>query len=67
MAADDRRPGRPPRASGCGGMATSSTAMSYNAAEGKDVAPLTDAPPISLDQLTEIANSDVWFSWELAQ
>ena len=41
-------------------------AISYNAAEGKDVAPLMDAPPISLDQLTEIARSDVWFSWELA-
>jgi hypothetical protein len=43
------------------------TAMSYNAAEGKDVAPLMDAPPISLDQLTEIASNDAWFSWELAQ
>ena len=43
------------------------TAMSYNAAEGKEVAPLTDAPPISLEQLTEIATSDRWFSWEPAQ
>jgi hypothetical protein len=43
------------------------TAMSYNAAEGKEVAPLTDAPPISLDQLTEVASNDAWFSWELAQ
>ena len=41
------------------------TALSYNAAEGKDVAPLTDAPPISLEQLGEVAMSDVWFSWEL--
>jgi hypothetical protein len=43
------------------------TAMSYNAAEGKDVAPLTDAPRISLDQLASVASSDVWFSWELEQ
>lgn len=43
------------------------TALSYNASEGKDVAPLTDAPPISLEQLGEIAGSDVWFSWELVQ
>lgn len=43
------------------------TALSYNAAEGKDVPPLMDAPPISLEQLTEITTSDRWFSWELAQ
>ena len=43
------------------------TAMSYHAAEGKDVAPLTDAPPISLDQLMVVASNDAWFSWELAQ
>jgi hypothetical protein len=38
------------------------TAMSYNAAEGKDVAPLTDVPPISLEQLTAVAGSEIWFS-----
>ena len=40
--------------------------LSYNAADGKDVAPLMDAPPISLEQLTEIASSEAWFSWTLA-
>ena len=36
-------------------------AISYNAPEGKDVAPVVDAPPISLEKLTEIASSEVWF------
>jgi len=38
------------------------TAMSYNAADGKDVPPLMDVPPISLEQLDQIVRSDVWFS-----
>jgi hypothetical protein len=42
------------------------TVLSYNAAEGKDVAPLMDEPAISLAELTEIARSDGWFSWTLA-
>lgn len=37
------------------------TAMSYNAADGKDVAPVTDVPPISMADLTMLATSDVWF------
>ncbi|MFC4784529.1 hypothetical protein ACT8ZV_08650 [Nocardioides sp. MAHUQ-72] len=37
------------------------SALSYNAADGKDAAPLTDAPPLSLDDLTAVAGSDVWF------
>ena len=37
------------------------SALSYNAPDGKDVPPIVDAPPISLEQLTEIARSEVWF------
>jgi hypothetical protein len=36
--------------------------LSYNAAEGKDVAPLTAEPPIGLATLTDIALSDAWYS-----
>jgi hypothetical protein len=36
--------------------------LSYNAADGKDVAPLVAEPPISIDTLTAIAMSDAWFS-----
>ncbi|GAW52023.1 MULTISPECIES: hypothetical protein [unclassified Nocardioides] len=36
--------------------------LSYNAAEGKDVAPLTAEPPLSLAMLTDIAMSDAWYS-----
>jgi hypothetical protein len=43
------------------------TDLSYNAAEGKDVAPVMDQPAIGLDKLTEIASSDAWFSWELVK
>ena len=35
--------------------------LSYNAAEGKDVAPTMAEPPLSMDQLTAIATSTVWF------
>jgi hypothetical protein len=37
------------------------TAISYDATEGKDVDPLSDGPAISLEQLTELVTSDVWF------
>jgi hypothetical protein len=37
------------------------SAISYNAPEGKDVPPVMDAPPISIEHLTEIARSEVWF------
>jgi hypothetical protein len=37
------------------------SALSYNAADGKDVAPLMDAPPLSKDDLARLASSDVWF------
>ncbi len=36
--------------------------LSYNAAEGKDVAPLMAAPPLSLDDLVLVADSDAWFA-----
>jgi hypothetical protein len=36
--------------------------LSYNAADGKDVAPLMADPPISLETLTDIAMSDAWYS-----
>lgn len=36
-------------------------ANSCNAATGKDSAPLAPQPPLSLEQLSAIANSDVWF------
>lgn len=36
--------------------------LSYNAAEGKDVAPLTPEPPIAIDRLVELAVSEVWFT-----
>ena len=35
--------------------------LSYNAAEGKDVAPLTAEPPISMADLTALATDDLWF------
>jgi hypothetical protein len=37
------------------------TAISYNAPEGKEVPPIMDAPAISLEKLTELATSEVWF------
>ena len=37
------------------------SAGSTNAEEGKDVTPVTDAPPLSQEQLTAIVTSDVWF------
>ena len=37
------------------------SAISYNAPDGKDVAPIVDVPPIGLEKLTQIASSDVWF------
>lgn len=43
------------------------TALSYNAAEGKDVEPLAANPPIGIDQLVAVASSPTWFSWELAK
>ncbi|GAA5141362.1 hypothetical protein GCM10023340_02970 [Nocardioides marinquilinus] len=36
--------------------------LSYNAADGKDVPPVTDVPPISPEQLTALATSDAWFA-----
>lgn len=36
-------------------------ANSCNAATGKDSAPLAPQPPLSLEQLAAIANSEVWF------
>ncbi len=38
------------------------SALSYNAPDGKDVAPVVDAPPVSLEQLTQLVRSEVWFS-----
>ncbi|MDQ4053974.1 MAG: hypothetical protein M3237_14895 [Actinomycetota bacterium] len=38
------------------------SALSYNAPHGKEVAPIFAAPPISIEQLTGIASSEVWFS-----
>jgi hypothetical protein len=38
------------------------SAGSYNASAGKDVPPLTDVPPISVEQLTALVTSDVWFA-----
>lgn len=35
--------------------------LAYNAAEGKDVAPLQPDPALSLHELAAIATSDVWF------
>lgn len=35
--------------------------LSYNAPDGKGVAPVTDQPPISIATMTEIASSDEWF------
>jgi hypothetical protein len=37
------------------------SALSYNAPDGKDVAPTMAAPPLSLDDLARIAGSVVWF------
>lgn len=37
------------------------TVISYNAAEGKDVAPLYDEPPLSRAELEQVAASDIWF------
>ncbi len=37
------------------------SALSYNAPHGKDVPTIMDAPPISVEQLTEVASSEVWF------
>lgn len=38
------------------------SALSYNAADGKDVPPVTDVPPISIDELVGLTTSDVWFA-----
>lgn len=35
--------------------------LSYNAADGKDVAPLMSAPPLSIQDLTRLAEDDAWF------
>lgn len=35
--------------------------LSYNAADGKNSPQLTDQPPLSFDDLTAMATSDVWF------
>ena len=35
--------------------------LSYNASEGKDVAPIMARPPLSMDQLIAVATSDAWF------
>jgi hypothetical protein len=35
--------------------------LSYNAVEGKDVAPIMAEPPLSMDQLIAVATSDTWF------
>lgn len=37
------------------------SALSYNAAEGKDVAPLRTDPPLSMEELTTIVTSERWF------
>lgn len=37
------------------------SALSYNAADGKDVPTVTDEPPVSLDKLMAAASSDTWF------
>lgn len=37
------------------------TAISYNAADGKDVETVTAQPPISMELLTMLATQDVWF------
>ena len=37
------------------------SALSYNALEGKDVEPVSEQPPISLDDLIAVASSQVWF------
>jgi hypothetical protein len=37
------------------------SALSYNAPDGKDVPPVLAAPPISLEQLTQLATSEAWF------
>lgn len=37
------------------------SATSYNATDGKGVAPILDAPPLSMDDLTTIVTSDRWF------
>lgn len=38
------------------------SAISYNAAEGKESPPLASEPPLSLLQLRVLAGTDVWFS-----
>ena len=35
--------------------------LSYNAVDGKDVAPIMAKPPLSMDQLIAVATSDLWF------
>jgi hypothetical protein len=35
--------------------------VSYDAPDGKDVAPVLAEPPLSLAELTELASSEVWF------
>ncbi|EON22579.1 hypothetical protein CF8_3552 [Nocardioides sp. CF8] len=37
------------------------SALSYNAAEGKESPPLAPEPPLSKEQLRLLAGSDVWF------
>lgn len=38
------------------------SAVSYDAADGKDAAPLLPAPPLSLAELATVAGSDAWFT-----
>jgi hypothetical protein len=35
--------------------------LSYNAVDGKDVAPIMAEPPLSMDQLIAVATSNTWF------
>ena len=37
------------------------TVGSYNAADGKDVPPVTAVPPITMAELTTLVTSDAWF------
>lgn len=38
------------------------SALSYNAADGKDVPTVTEVPPISPGQLLELTSSEIWFA-----
>lgn len=43
------------------------SALSYNAADGKDVPVVTDVPPISPDDLLALTTADFWFDLEGAE